>query len=369
VQLVEDAEGAYMDRAIALARKGLGLAPPNPMVGAIVVSDGRVVGEGWHEGPGTEHAEVMALRHAGPRARGATLFVTLEPCSHQGRTGPCAPVVADAGVARVVAAVRDPNPAVDGRGFEILRERGVAVEHGPRAEEAADLIKGFATSMTEARPFVTLKLAASLDGKIAARDGSSTWITGEESRRDAHELRARSGAIVVGAGTAVADRPRLTVRLDGYRGRQPLRVVVDASGRTAPEGPLFDGTAPTMVATSSRAAGETREAWASAGATVVEVGDQAISLASLMDHLWRAEGVQEVLIEGGSALAWSVVAEGVVDRFVLYIAPKLIGGESAPSILGGKGFESLADARSLDITSVTRLGQDLKVVADVHRDR
>src|SRR5439155_6338059 len=260
------------------------------------VSDGRVVGEGWHEGPGTEHAEIMALRDAGSRARGATLYVTLEPCSHLGRTGPCAPAVADAGVARVVASVQDANPEVDGRGFDLLRGHGVAVDIGLLADRAADLIRGFTTSITESRPFVTLKLAASLDGKIAARDGSSTWITSEEARRDSHQLRAKSGAIVVGAGTAMADRPRLTVRLEGYRGRRPLRVVVDASGRTPPEGPLFDGSAPTMVATSRRAPQEIRDAWVGAGGMVVVLGDQAVSLAALMDHLWRSEGVQEVLI-------------------------------------------------------------------------
>src|SRR5439155_17648596 len=193
--------------------------------------------------------------------------------------------VAEAGIARVVAAMRDPNPPVDGRGFDLLRHRGLGVESGLMASEAANLVRGFAMSVTEGRPFVTLKLAASLDGKVAARDGSSTWITGAEARRDVHRLRARSGAVIVGAGTAVSDRPRLTVRLEGYRGRQPLRVVADASGRTPEDGPLFDGSAPTLIATSRRVPDEVRRAWVEAGARVVAVGDEIVRLTDLLDHL------------------------------------------------------------------------------------
>jgi diaminohydroxyphosphoribosylaminopyrimidine deaminase/5-amino-6-(5-phosphoribosylamino)uracil reductase len=339
------------------------------MVGAVVVADGEIVGEGWHEGPGTPHAEIAALRLAGDRARGSTLYVTLEPCAHQGRTGPCAPAVADAGVARVVAAVRDPYAQVDGKGFAHLAERGVAVEVGSLAEEGHDLIRGFAHHSRTGRPFVTLKLAASLDGKIAARDGSSTWITSEESRQDAHLLRARSGAVMVGAGTAVSDRPRLTVRLDGYRGGQPLRVVMDSSGRTPPEGPLFDGSAPTLIATSGRASEEAVRGWTEAGAqVVVSPGDGAIAIGSVLDSLGREPyEIQDLLIEGGSSLAWSAAEEGVVDRFVLYLAPKLIGGEAAPGILGGKGFDTLAGALGLRIRSVERLGPDLKIEAEPSR--
>src|SRR5438874_7167288 len=276
----------FMRRALSLAENGAGLAAPNPMVGAVVVADdGAVVGEGWHEGPGTPHAEVVALRQAGERARGASLYVTLEPCSHQGRTGPCAPAVAGAGIARVVAAVPDPNPEVDGRGLALLRASNVAVETGTCAVEAADLVRGFARHVRTGRPFVVLKAAASLDGRVAARDGSSTWITGEEARRDAHTLRARAGAVVVGAGTAVSDRPRLTVRLEGYRGRQPLRVVVDSSGRTPPDGPLFDGSAPTLVATSRRAPKPAVRGWSDAGAEVMVAGDEMVRLAEVVERL------------------------------------------------------------------------------------
>src|SRR5712691_8663696 len=364
---------AFMRQALALAERGLGLTPPNPMVGAVVVAGGDVLGKGWHEGPGTPHAEIHALRAAGERARGSTLYVTLEPCSHFGRTSPCAPVVRDAGVARVVAAMRDPNAEVDGRGFELLAEAGVEVVEGVLRDEAAALNPGFLKHWRSPLPFVTLKMASSLDGKVAARDGSSRWITGPDAREDAHRLRAASGAVVVGAGTALADDPSLTVRLQGYRGRQPLRVLVDAAGRVPARGALFDGKAPTMVATteSGRAAWP---AWAEAGAEVLVVpgapgGD--VRLKKLLEHLSENCRIQDVLIEGGPTLAWSAVKAGLVDRFVLYLAPVLLGGGKAPGVLGGRGVETIAEAFRMDIVSVERVGPDIKVVAevgDVHRD-
>ena len=361
---------AFMGRALELARNGLGLASPNPMVGAVVVADGRVVGEGWHEGPGTPHAEVMALEAAGDRGRGATLYATLEPCSHQGRTPPCAPRVVAAGVARVVAARQDPNPLVDGSGFRLLREAGVEVMVGILEDEGRELIAGFAKHIGTGLPFVVLKMAASLDGKVAARDGSSRWITGEEARRDAHRLRAGSDAVVVGIGTVLADDPSLTVRLDGYRGRQPLRVVVDGRGRLPASAAVLDGTAPALIATSSAPA-ETRAAWERRGAEVVVLDrdpDRGVPLGGLMVALGKRE-VQTVVVEGGSSLAWSAVQDGVADRLVLYLAPKLVGGLAAPGVLGGEGVATIADALPMSIRSIERIGEDLKVVADVHRDR
>lgn len=358
-------------RALGLARRGAGLASPNPMVGAVVVGrEGDIAGEGWHEGPGTPHAEMRALAAAGDRARGSTLYVTLEPCSHHGRTPPCAPAVVAAGVARVVVAMRDPNPLVDGGGVRTLREAGLDVLEAVRAEEAADLVAGFARHVRTGQPFVTLKMAASLDGRVAARDGSSRWITGEPARRDAHRLRAVSDAVVVGAGTALADDPSLTVRLRGYRGRQPLRVVVDATGRVGPRGALFDRAARTLVATTAAADVARREAWERAGAdvAVVEADARGVSLPDLVSALGKRD-VQSVLVEGGPALAWSAVDAGVVDRFVLYLAPKLVGGADAAGVLAGAGVETIAAATPLELRSVRRVGADLKVVADVHRDR
>lgn len=356
-----------MRRALELAERGLGLTAPNPMVGAVVVSsDGRIAGEGWHEGPGTPHAEAMALAAVGDRVRGATLYVTLEPCAHQGRTPPCADALIDAGVARVVAAIADPNPVVDGRGFARLRAAGVEVVEGVLAEEAERLNAGFLHFQRTGLPLVTLKMAASLDGKVAARDGSSRWITGEAAREDVHRLRARSGAVVVGAGTARADDPSLTVRLPGFRGRQPLRVLVDASGRTPATGALFDEAAPKLVATAPTAAEAAVGAWERAGAEVIVLGPAGdgggVALAEVVKTL-AAREIQEVLIEGGPTLAWSAVAEGVVDRFVLYLAPKLIGGLDARGILAGAGFAPIARARDVSITDVRMVGPDLRVRA------
>jgi diaminohydroxyphosphoribosylaminopyrimidine deaminase / 5-amino-6-(5-phosphoribosylamino)uracil reductase len=367
---VEDHE-RFMRRALELARNGLGMASPNPMVGAVVVADGEVVGEGWHEGPGTPHAEVHALRAAGERAKGATLYVTLEPCNHVGRTPPCAPAVRDAGVAQVVAAIRDPNPLVDGAGFRLLEESGVRITTGVLEDEAADLIAGFAKHVRTGLPFVTLKMAASLDGKTAASDGSSRWISGEAAREDVHRLRAAADAIVVGAGTAILDDPSLTVRLPGYRGRQPLRVVVDGRGRVDAVGKVFDDTAPTMIATTSSVATDRWESWESEGAEVLELDpstEHRVPLASLMEALGKRD-VQNVLIEGGPTLAMSAVEEGVVDRLVLYLAPKLVGGAGAPGVLGGFGVKEISEAIPLSIRWIERIGEDVKVVADVHRDR
>lgn len=366
--LLASEHARFMGRAIELARNGLGLAAPNPMVGAVVVKDGRVVGEGWHEGPGTAHAEVNALRAAADLARGATLYVTLEPCSHHGRTPPCAPAVVEAGVAQVVAAVGDPNPAVDGRGFSILRQAGIQVVEGVRRDEGDELITGFAKHVRTGFPLVTLKMAASLDGKVAARDGSSRWITGEAARQDVHRLRAACGAIVVGAGTAVADDPSLTVRLAGFRGRAPLRVLLDGTGRTPAGGALFDRSAPTLVATIPACPEEAKAAWERAGAEVLVVEGQGaagrVPLRLLMEALGKRD-IQDVLIEGGPTVAWAAVEEGVVDRVVLYLAPKLIGGRDAPGVLEGVGIATIADAFAVRTRSVERLGDDVKIVAEL----
>jgi len=361
----------YIERAISLAERGRGLVSPNPMVGAVVVtSDGRVAGEGWHEGPGTPHAEIRALEQAGERARGAVLFTSLEPCDHFGRTGPCTDAIVAAGIGRVVSAMRDPNPIVDGRGFAKLQAHGIEVEFGALAEEAARQNEAFVKHVRTGLPFVTWKMAASLDGKVAARDGSSRWITGEAARADVHRLRASSDAIVVGAGTALADDPALTVRLPGYRGRAPLRILVDARGRVPATGDLFDEDAPTLVATTDLAPAERREAWRAAGAEVVvyEPEGERVPLGELVADLGKRD-VQAVLLEGGPTLAWAAIEDGLVDKVVVYLAPKLVGGTDAPTVLGGRGFAPIANAVSLRVRSFDRVGEDLRVEADVHRDR
>ena len=361
---------AYIERAIELAERGRGLVSPNPMVGALIVSEGRVVGEGWHEGPGLPHAEALALNAAGDRARGATVFTSLEPCTHYGRTPPCTEAILGAGVARVVAATKDPNPVVDGKGFDVLRSNGVEVRSGVMADAAERQNRAFAKHVRTGMPYVVWKMASSLDGKVAARDGSSRWVTGEAARADVHRLRAWSDAIAVGAGTAIADDPELTVRDAGYRGRPPIRVLVDARGRVPSTGDLFDRQAPTLVATTELAPVEVREAWRDAGADVVVFGAEggSVPLVALLADLGKRE-VQGVLLEGGPTLAWSAVEDDLVDAIVLYLSPKLIGGLDAPTVLEGRGFAPVGSALPLRIRSVDRIGEDLRVEADVHRDR
>jgi diaminohydroxyphosphoribosylaminopyrimidine deaminase/5-amino-6-(5-phosphoribosylamino)uracil reductase len=361
---------AHMARAIELAERGWGRVSPNPLVGAVVVSaDGRRVGEGWHAGPGTPHAEVVAIREAGEAARGATLYTSLEPCDHVGRTPPCTHAILVSGIASVVSALADPNPIVDGRGYGRLREAGLDVRDGVLADVAAEQNRAYVTHVRTGRPYVVWKVGASLDGRVAARDGSSRWITGEAARTDAHRLRAWADAVAVGAGTALADDPSLTVRGVAAEARPPLRVLVDARGRVR-DGRILDASAPTLVATTPAADG-CRASWEAAGADVetfdpTSVGD--VPLDALVERLGKRD-VQAVVLEGGPTLSWSAIEAGVVDELVLYLAPKLVGGSDAPAILGGTGFAPITDALDVRIRSIERIGDDVKVVADVHRDR
>ncbi|MFL5767982.1 MAG: bifunctional diaminohydroxyphosphoribosylaminopyrimidine deaminase/5-amino-6-(5-phosphoribosylamino)uracil reductase RibD [Actinomycetota bacterium] len=364
-----DAE--WMRRALELSERGRGMVAPNPIVGAVVVRDGRSIGEGFHRGPGTAHAEVVALREAGAAASGATLYTTLEPCAHFGRTPPCTGEIIDAGITRVVAALRDPHDIVDGRGFAKLRDAGVEVTEDVLAADAARQLEGYTSQVRTGLPFVVLKMAATLDGKVAARDGSSRWITSDEARADAHLLRSESDAILVGSGTALADDPSLTVRDAVREGAQPLRVLADARGRVQPAGRLFDVEAPTVVATTERSSAAVRDAWRSAGAEVLtlpEGSGGSVSVRVLLEALGKRD-VQQLLIEGGPTLAWSAVEEELVDRLVLYLAPKLLGGSEAPGVLGGAGFSPLGEAAELEIIDVRTVGRDLRVEADVHRHR
>jgi diaminohydroxyphosphoribosylaminopyrimidine deaminase / 5-amino-6-(5-phosphoribosylamino)uracil reductase len=360
----QGSDEAWMARAVVLAEGGRGTASPNPMVGAVLVRDGRAVGEGFHAAPGRPHAEVAALAAAGELARGATCYVTLEPCAHHGRTPPCADTLVEAGVARVVAALVDPDPRVDGDGLGRLRAAGLPVEVGVGAGPAAEQNAAYLTHRRLGRPRVTLKAAASLDGKVAAPDGTSQWITGPAARADAHRLRAEADAVVVGAGTALADDPRLTVRLPGFAGRQPLRVLVDAAGRVGAGGHLFDGEAETLVATTAAAPASAVDAWKAAGAEllVCRSAPEGVDLPDLARALGE-RGVLELLVEGGPTLQASLWAAGLADRLVWYLAPLAIGGRDAPGLLGAAGAATLTEARRLRLASVDRVGDDLRLVA------
>lgn len=363
---------ADMRRALELAERGWGRASPNPLVGAVVVSDGGdVAGEGWHEGPGTAHAEVMALTQAGPAARGATVVCTLEPCNHFGRTPPCTRALIEAGVARVIVAATDPNLDGDAPGLAELRAAGIEVQTSLLEQESRRLNAAFERHVVTGTPFVILKSAASLDGKTAAADGSSRWITSEEARADAQGLRAWADAIVVGVGTVLQDDPALTVRDPRFAdARQPLRVVVDASGRTTADRQLFGDAAPTLVATTDRAPEDRLRAWQEAGAEIVILERDAVGrvdLVQLLQHLGKRD-VQGVLVEGGATLAWSFVRDGLVDRVVLYLAPTILGGASAPGVVMGDGFTPVGEGLRVAFERADRVGPDLRVEADVHRD-
>lgn len=367
--VVEDAR--HMARALELAKRGWGRVSPNPLVGAVCVQSGdHVVGEGWHEGPGSPHAEAMALAEAGTLARGSTLYCTLEPCAHQGRTPPCVDAIIGARVARVVACMADPHPIVDGRGLAALAAAGIQTELGLMQPAAARLNESYVRAVRTGRPFVVLKMAATLDGKVAARDGSSRWITGEAARVDAHRLRAWADAIVVGAGTALDDDPSLTVRGVAYGGAPVLRVLVDARGRVSARRRMFDDAAPTLVATTEDAPVARRREWEAAGAEVdvLDASDDGVSLDALLESLGKRE-VQGALLEGGPSLAWSAIAAGAVDKVVLYVAPMLVGGRDAPGILGGTGLAPIGEAMRAEIHDVELIDGDLRVEAYVHGDR
>jgi diaminohydroxyphosphoribosylaminopyrimidine deaminase/5-amino-6-(5-phosphoribosylamino)uracil reductase len=363
-----------MREALDLAARGWGHVSPNPMVGAIVVaSDGEVAGRGWYVGPrGAPHAEVRAIRDAGDRARGGTLYCTLEPCDHHGATPPCSEAIVAAGVARVVVGATDPNPLVDGRGLARLRAGGVDVREGLLAADARRLNAAFERHVTSGLPFVIWKVASSLDGKTAATDGSSRWITSPEAREDAHALRAWADAVIVGAGTAETDDPRLTARSAAHPDAwQPLRVVVDSSGRTSPDARVFEPGPATLLATTDRAPESRIRSWVGAGAEVSVLESDptgGVSPAALVSELGKRD-LQGVLLEGGATLAWSFVREDVVDRIVQYLAPSIIGGAGAPGVLAGAGFVSVDAARQVTFERVERVGPDLRVEADVHRDR
>lgn len=355
-----------LGECLELAARARGLTAPNPMVGAVVTRDGEVVGRGFHERAGTPHAERLALQVAGERARGGVLYTNMEPCSHHGRTPPCVEAILEAGIRRVVSSLQDPDPRVDGRGFEALRAAGVEVQVGLLAREAADLNAGYLQVKRRGRPFVLAKAALSLDGKLATRSRDSQWITGATARKMAHRLRAESDAVVVGVGTLLADDPRLTSRGAGSAGPGPrMRVVLDSTARTPLDSRLGREKAGTaLVITTDRAPAERVSSLRERGLEVATVAavDGRVDLRAALDELMR-RGCSTVMIEGGSGLLTAAFEVGIIDKVVLFFAPLLIGGSDAPSLWDGQGIARLGDAPRLERVQLHRLDPDWAVEA------
>lgn len=362
-----------MTLALRLAAKGRGTTSPNPMVGALVVRQGRIIGQGFHLRPGAHHAEILALRQAGKLARGATLYVTLEPCCHlKKRTPPCVPEIVRSGVRRVVVAMPDPNPSVKGRGIKQLRQSGISVTIGVAQQEAEELNKSYCHWMKTGRLYVTLKAGMTLDGKLATATGESRWITGEPSRREAHQLRRDVDAVLVGVGTVFTDDPSLTARtgarLETLASRQPLRIIVDSRLRTPLKSRILtqQEIAKTVIATTAAAPRERRSAFEKIGIEVLtlpSVQDR-VSLSALLKLLGR-RGMMSLLVEGGSEMNAAMLKAKLVDHIRLYMAPLLLGGENAKGVVGGKSPARLAGAIKLRHVVTRSVGDDIVVEGDL----
>ena len=347
-----------MARALRLAERGAFTTKPNPMVGCVIAQGEEVVGEGWHQYAGQPHAEVHALQAAGERARGATAYVTLEPCAHTGRTGPCADALIAAGVGKVIAAMRDPFPQVDGAGFDKLRAAGIEVRSGMMEAQARQLNRGFLSRVERGRPWVRVKLGASLDGRTAMANGDSKWITGEAARRDVHRWRARAGAILTGANTVLADDPLLTVRFDDDTAFvPPLRVVLDPGLATVARGRVREGDAPTLYL---HAPDAKPPRGLSLQHAAVPVLAGALDLLAVMSLLAERQ-VNEVHVETGATLAGALLAADLVDELLLYVAPVLLGAEARP-LFAGLGIRDMDQRLSLKLVDSRRIGDDLRLL-------
>ena len=363
----------YMRRAIVLAERGAGWTSPNPMVGAVIVKDGRIIGEGWHRRYGEAHAERNALQSCTESPVGAVLYVTLEPCCHHGKQPPCTDAILEAGIRRVAVGSGDPNPLVAGKGVELLRSHGVTVDTGVLKEECDALNPVFFHFIQTKRPYVVIKYAMTMDGKIATRTGDSQWITGDAARQRVHQDRHRYSAIMAGVGTVLADDPLLTCRMEG--GKNPVRIICDSHLRTPPDSRVVRTAreVPTILAAAAPPP-ERRKALEDAGCQVWDLPgpEGRVDLNALMDRL-GARGIDSVLLEGGGALNWAALHSGIVQKVQAYIAPKLFGGTAAKSPIAGLGVETPAQAVRLVRTTVTQIGEDFllesEVETDVHGDR
>ena len=347
-----------MARGLRLAERGAYTTRPNPMVGCVIAQGDEVVAEGFHQRAGEAHAEVLALQAAGARARGATAYVTLEPCAHTGRTGPCAEALIAAGITRVVGAMRDPFPQVDGAGFDRLRAAGITVESGLMEVQARQLNRGFLSRLGRGRPWVRVKLGISLDGRTAMASGESKWITGEASRLDVHKWRARAGAIITGANTVLIDDPALTVRLDDDTPFvPPLRVILDPGLATVSRGRVRDGSAPTLYLHASDAK-PPRDLQVERAVAPITSGR--FDLQAVLELL-AARGINEVQVEAGATLAGAFVAAGLADEILLYVAPVLLGERARP-LFAGLGIDAMAQRTQLTVVDVRAMGEDQRVL-------
>ena len=356
------ADREFMEQALELAGRGLNTTTPNPRVGCVVVRDGAVAGTGWHEKAGMPHAEVLALKAAGARSPGATLYVNLEPCSHHGRTPPCVDAIVEAGVKRVVAAIQDPNPKVAGAGFAKLRAAGIAVEHGLMEDEARELNIGFLARMTRGRPWVRMKIAASLDGRTALANGKSRWITGETARQDGHRWRARACALLTGFGTVRDDDPQFNVRgVDTPR--QPLKIVVDSKFETSPSARLLQ-EGKTLIVGAVNEENKIAALKATGAEAIIIPNDHGkVELFRLMEELGRRE-LNELHVEAGTKLNGSLLQAGVVDELLVYLAPSVIG-DSGRGMFHLPEITELSRASTLKIREVERVGADLRILARI----
>lgn len=365
VTILQSDDERFMRRALELARHAEGRTAPNPAVGAVIVRNGVIVGEGFHPGAGEPHAEIFALRQAGEAAQGATLYVTLEPCCHSGRTGPCTSTVISAGIVRVVAGCRDPNPKVDGGGFILLHSAGIQVESGILNTECRRLIAPFAKHIRTGLPYVTLKAGMTIDGAVATADGESQWITGLESRLAAHKLRDTHDAIMVGVGTVFADNPRLSTRMPHGGGKNPLRIVLDSTLRMSTNAALLSESGKTLILTTAGARAADVERLQSVNVEILRVAGEAgaVDLRDAMLQL-GARGIQSILLEGGGRLHHSALHAGIVDRFCVFIAPLLLGGSGIP-LFCGHGVTNLKDAFRLRQLKIERYGDDLLLDGEI----
>ena len=355
------ADHGFMAEALRLAEQGLYATDPNPRVGCVVVKEGEIVGRGFHKKAGEAHAEVLALKEAGADAKDATLYVTLEPCSHQGKTPPCTDAVIEAGVKRVVAAMGDPNPKVNGQGFEKLRAKGIGVQSGFMETQAAALNPGFISRMSRGRPWVRSKLAVSLDGRTALATGQSKWISGEAAREDVHRWRARSSAVLTGIGTILADDPNFSVRLAG-EWRQPLKVVVDTNLSTPPNAKLLQQNAESVFFATAVADPEEQEPILNTGASIQVFPEKRgfMNLKAILESLTELE-CNEVLVEAGSGMNGALLEAGLLDEFIIYLVPCLMG-DTARGMFTLPPLASLQDRRDLVITDMRMFGNDLRLM-------